>query len=142
LQINQDCGFFKWLDIKMCSFGKKVVHRLHQRHKQLEAQAKRCQTLVQVEVGKVKAKNEKKIVQLKAEMEREAQHMREQLVNEISNYCKQIEIKDIKMHAIKKNYHTIIVCSWIVLMFALCTCFFGGSPNRKAGYNLGHGMLS
>ena len=73
----------------------------------------------------MRAEDENKIVQLKAEME--------QLVNGISNYRKQIEIKDIKMHAMKKNYHTVIVCSWIVLMFALCTCFFGGSPNRKAG---------
>ena len=134
MQINQDCGFFEWLDPKMCSFGKRVVHRLHQRQEELEAKAKRCQTLVQVEVGKVRAEDEKKIVLLKAEME--------QLVNEISNYRKRIEIEDIKMHAMKKNYHTIIVCSWIVLMFALCTCFFGGSPNRHAGCNLGHEMLS
>jgi hypothetical protein len=63
----------------------------------------------------------KKIVQLKAEME--------QFVNEISNYRKQIKIEDIKIHAIKNNYHTIIVCSWIVLMFALCTYFFGVSFN-------------
>jgi hypothetical protein len=98
--------------------------------------------LVQVEVRKVRAENEKKIVQLKAEMESEARHMKEQLVNEISNYHKQIEIEDIKMQAMKKNYHTIIVCLWIVLMFALCTCFFGGSPNGKAGCNLGHVMLS
>jgi hypothetical protein len=118
----------------MCSFGRRVVHCLHQRHEQLEAKAKRCQTLVQVEVGKVRAEDEGKIVQLKAEME--------QLVNEISNYRKQIEIGDIKMHAMKKNYHTIIVCSWIVLMFALCMCLFGGSHNRKVGCNFGHGMLS
>jgi ribosome-binding ATPase YchF (GTP1/OBG family) len=91
----------------------------------------------------VRAENEKKkIVQLKVEMESEVRHMKKQLVNEISNYHKQIEIEDIKMHAMKKNYHTIILCSWIVLMFALCTCFFEGSPNKKAGCNLGHGMLS
>jgi hypothetical protein len=48
----------------------------------------------------------------------------------------------IKMHAMEKNYHTIIVCSWIIQMFALCTCFFGGFLNRKAGCNLSHGMLS
>jgi hypothetical protein len=88
--------------------------------------------LVQVEVGKVRAEDEENIMLLKAEIE--------QLVNEISNYRKQFDIGDIKMHAMKKNYHTIIVCSWIVLVFALC--IFGGSPNRKAGFNLGHGMLS
>jgi hypothetical protein len=54
----------------------------------------------------VRVEDKGKIVQLKAEME--------QLVNEISNYRKQIEIGDIKIHAMKKNYHTIIVCSWIV----------------------------
>jgi hypothetical protein len=118
----------------MCSFGKRVIHRLHQRHEQLEAKAKQCQTLVQVEVGKVGAEDEENIVLLKVEIE--------QLVNKISNYRKQFEIGDIKMHTMKKNYHTIIVCSWIVLVFALCICLFGGSPNRKAGCNLGHGMLS
>ncbi|XP_059431582.1 uncharacterized protein LOC132165097 [Corylus avellana] len=75
-KINQDCGFFEWLDPKMCSFGRKVVHRLHQRHEYLEAQAKRCETLVEVEVGKVRAENEKKIAQLKAEMESEISQYR------------------------------------------------------------------
>ncbi|KAE7997416.1 hypothetical protein FH972_002055 [Carpinus fangiana] len=68
----------------MCSFGRKVVHRLHQRHEYLEAQAKRCETLVEVEVGKVRA-----------EMESQARHMKEQLLDEISQYCKQIEIRDV-----------------------------------------------
>jgi hypothetical protein len=66
LQINQDCGYFEWLDLKMYSFGRKVVHRLHQRHEYLEAQTKQCETLVEVEVGKVRA-----------EMESQAQHMKE-----------------------------------------------------------------
>jgi pyruvate formate-lyase activating enzyme-like uncharacterized protein len=74
LQINQDCGYFEWLDPKMCSFGRKVVHHLYQRHKYLEAQAKQCETLVEVEVGKVRV-----------EMESQAQHMKEQLLEEISN---------------------------------------------------------
>jgi hypothetical protein len=69
--------------------------------------------LIEVEVGKVRA-----------EMESQAQHMKEQLMDEISQYRKQIEIGDVKMHAMKKNYQTIIVCSWIVLMFALCMVFF------------------
>ena len=44
----------------MCSFGKKMIHRLHQRHEYLEAQAKRCEIVVEVEVGKVRVENEKK----------------------------------------------------------------------------------
>jgi hypothetical protein len=100
LQINQDCGYFEWLDSKMCFFGRKVVHRLYQRHEYLEAQAKRCETLVEVEVGKVRA-----------EMESQAQRMKEQILDETSQYCKQIEIEDVKMHVMKKNYQTIIVCS-------------------------------
>ena len=88
LQINQDCGYFEWLDLKMCSFSRKVVHRLHQRHEYLEAQAKRCETLVEVEVGKVRE-----------EMESQAWHRKEQLLDEISQCHKQIEIADIKMHA-------------------------------------------
>ena len=131
LQINQDCGYFEWLDPKMYSFGQKVVHRLYQRHEDLEAQAKRCETLVEVEVRKVRV-----------EMESQARHMKEQLLDEISQYHKQIKIGDVKMHAMKKNYQTIIVCSWIVLMFALCMVFFGYTPNGHNFCKLGRIMLS
>jgi hypothetical protein len=37
-----------------------MIHHLHQRYEQLEVKAKRCQTLVQVEAGKVRAEDEKK----------------------------------------------------------------------------------
>ncbi|KAE8009970.1 hypothetical protein FH972_006371 [Carpinus fangiana] len=84
----------------------------------LEAKAKQCQTLVQVEVGKVIAEDEKKIVQLKAEME--------QLVNEITNYRKQIEIEDIKMRNEEElpYYHCVFmdrtnVCTMHVLLWRL-----------------------
>jgi hypothetical protein len=87
--------------------------------------------LVEVEVGKVRA-----------EMESHARHMKEQLLDEISQYRKQIEIGDIKMHAMKKNYQTIIVCSWIVLMFALCMVFFGYTLNGHNFCKLGCMMLS
>jgi hypothetical protein len=87
--------------------------------------------LIEVEVGKVRA-----------EMESKAWHMKEQLMDEISQYRKQIEIGDVKMHAIKKNYQTIIVCSWIILMFALCMVFFGYILNGHNFCKLGRIMLS
>ena len=68
----------------------------------MEAQAKRCETLVEVEV---------EVGKVRAEMKSQARHMKEQLLNEISQYRKQIEIADVKMHAMPKNYQTIIVCS-------------------------------
>jgi len=101
-QINRDCGFFEWVDPKMCEHSKRVVDRLFEWHEGLVAEAKR-ECMVEVEVGKVKAKMEKEV---------------EVVMTENIQYCKEIEILDIKHGAMKKNYHTMRVCSWI--MFALC----------------------
>ncbi|KAE8099960.1 hypothetical protein FH972_017902 [Carpinus fangiana] len=55
---------------------------------------------------------------------------------------KQIEIGEIKMHGIKKNYQSIVVCSWILIMFALCMFFFGYTSNGHHVCKVGHVMLS
>lgn len=91
LQIKRECGFFEWLDPKMCEHGRRVVSRLKKWHDSLKEEAKQCQTMVEVEVEKVKGSMEV----------------------ELSQYRKDIEIGQIKLQAMKKNYQTIIVCSWI-----------------------------
>jgi hypothetical protein len=72
------------------------------------AEAKRCETMVEDEVGKVKAEMEKEVGQLKALIETQA----EQLKSEV-------EIGEIKVHTVKKNYHKLFICSWIFCAFSL-----------------------
>jgi hypothetical protein len=113
-QINRDCGFFEWVDPKMCEHGKRVVDRLFEWHEGLVAEAKRCEGMVEVEVGKVKAEMEKEVEVVKTEN---------------LQYRKEIEILDIKHGEMKKNYHTMLVCSWI--MFALCFFFRYVAQNQQ-----------
>ena len=63
-----------------------------------------CETLVQVEVEKAKAEMAKELAKVKAEFD-----------NEIVRYRKEIEIGGIKLHATKKNYETMLVCSCILI---------------------------
>jgi hypothetical protein len=37
LQIHKDCGFFEWVDPKMCAHGHRVVGRLVEWHESLVA---------------------------------------------------------------------------------------------------------
>ena len=60
------------------------------------AEAKQYETIVEVEVRKVRAETEKKAGLLRAKMENEARQMKAELVNEISQYPKQIEIGEKK----------------------------------------------
>jgi hypothetical protein len=78
------------------------------------AEAKRCEGMVEVEVGKVKAEMEKEVEVVKTEN---------------LQYRKEIEILDIKHGEMKKNYHTMLVCSWI--MFALCFFFRYVAQNQQ-----------
>ncbi|GLT72328.1 hypothetical protein SLA2020_442740 [Shorea laevis] len=67
--------------------------------------------MVEVEVGKVRA-----------EMEKEARQMKAGLENDIARSRMEINIGEIKLQAIKKNYQSIIVCSWIFC--AMCLFLF------------------
>jgi hypothetical protein len=71
LQIHKDCGFFEWVDPKMCAHGQRVVGRLVEWYESLVAETKRCETMVEVQVGKVKAEMEKEIEKVKAEVDNE-----------------------------------------------------------------------
>jgi len=128
LQIYKDCGFFEWVDPKMCAHGQRVVGRLVEWHESLVAETKRCETMVEVEVGKVKAEMEKEIEKVKAEVDNERNA-------EIAQYRKEIEIWGIKFEAVKKNYHTMLVCSWI--LFALCF-FFGHAAKNQEDNRVGY----
>jgi hypothetical protein len=127
LQIQRDCGFFEWVDPPLCEHGKRVVSRLRQRHESLLAEAKRCETMVEVEVGKVRAEMEKEALQMKAGLE-----------NDIALYRMEINIGEIKLQAMKKNYQSIIVCSWIfcamcLFLFAYTSkCPLNGEVGRMA----------
>jgi hypothetical protein len=119
LQINGECGFFEWVDPKLCEHGRRVANRLRQRHENLVAEAKRCETLVQVEVEKAKAEMAKELAKVKAEFD-----------NEIVRYRKEIEIGGIKLHATKKNYETMLVCSWIFCAFCMFLVLYSYKGSR------------
>jgi hypothetical protein len=85
--------------------------------------------MVEVEVGKVKAEMEKEIEKVKAEVDNERNA-------EIAQYRKEIEIWGIKFEAVKKNYHTMLVCSWI--LFALCFFFFGHAAKNQEDNRVGY----
>jgi hypothetical protein len=57
---------------------------------------------------------------------------------EIAHYRKEIEIWGIKFEAMNKNYHTMLVCSWI--LFALCF-FFGNAVKNQQDSKVGCFML-
>jgi hypothetical protein len=108
----------------MCENGKRVVDRLFEWHEGLVAEAKGCEGMVEVEVGMVNAEIDKEVEVVKTKN---------------LQYCKEIEIWDIKHGAMKKNYHTMLVCSWI--MFALCF-FFGSVAQNQHGSTIGRLRLS
>jgi len=67
----------------------------------------------------------------KAEMEKQVEVVK----TENLQYRKEIEILDIKHGATKKNYHTMLVCSWV--MFALCF-FFRYAAQNQQGSTINH----
>jgi hypothetical protein len=93
----------------------------------LVAEAKQCETMVEVEVRKVKAGMEKEVEKVKVELEEQVEKTNSEIDNEtkakIAQYCKEIEISGIKFEAMKKNYHTRLVCSWIFFLH----CIFSSS---------------
>jgi preprotein translocase subunit SecF len=146
LQITRECGFFELVNHKLCEHDKRVADRLRKWHESLMAEARRCETIVEVEVGKVKVEMEKEVDKVKAEarrcetnvevevgkvkveMENEADKVKAKIEkqvgktkaemdNEIAQYRKEIEIGEIKFQVMKKNYLTMLVGSWILFAF-------------------------
>jgi hypothetical protein len=85
----------------------------------LVAEAKRCESMVANEVGKVKAEMGIEIGQLKALIEKQSEQLKSKL-----------EIGEVKVHTVKK-YQKVILCSWIFC--ALSLILFGFT--YKGTYN-------
>jgi len=117
LQINRACGFWQWVDPKMCSHGERLVGRLCEWHVSLIEEAERCRTMVETEVAKLKAnmgieEAERCRLIVEAEVAKPTANM------EIENAAlrKEIEIQGINYQTMKKIYKTIIVCTWILMI--------------------------
>lgn len=74
----------------------------------LAAEAKRCESMVVDEVGKVKVEMGIEIGQLKALIEKQS----EQLKSEV-------EIGEVKVHTVNKKYQKVLLCSWIFCALSL-----------------------
>jgi hypothetical protein len=81
------------------------------------------------EVEKMKAEMEKEVGKVEAKMNKEAEKVKIEMDNEIAKYHKEIEIGEIKFQDMKKNYQTILACSWI--LFVLYMLFFYTLPNTS-----------
>jgi len=60
--------FFDGMDLAIYEHHKSVVSRLWERHQSLNAEAARCETMVEIEVRKVKTKMENEIPQYHKEI--------------------------------------------------------------------------
>jgi hypothetical protein len=101
------------------------------RHQKLLSQAKRTENMVEVEVNKVKVEMERENLLVKVEKDKE-----------IARYHKEIEIVEFKFHAIKKNYQTIHVCSWVICISVIFVLLFGYTPSVPYESNVGRMKLN
>jgi hypothetical protein len=128
LQINQACGFWQWVDPKMCSHGERAVGHLREWHVSLIQEAKRCYTMVETDVAKLKANmgiEEAEQCQLIVE----AKVAKSMANMEIENVAlrKEIEIQEINYQTMKMIYKTIILCTRILIIVYL---FIAGSESK------------
>jgi len=86
----------------------RVARQLRRRHKVLVAEAKRCESMVVDEVGKVKAEMGIEIEQLKALIEKQSEQLKSK-----------VEIGEVKVHTMKKKYQKVLLCSWIFCTLSL-----------------------
>jgi hypothetical protein len=119
-QINQACGFWEWVDPKMCEHGRRVVDRLRQKHISLLEESERCRTMVETEVERVKEKLAIEATErCRAIVEAEVGKMKSKMDLENCALRKEIEIGMINYQSMKKNYRTIIACTWILIILYL-----------------------
>jgi len=129
LQINRACHFWEWVDPKMCSHGKWVVHRLREWHISLIQEAARCRAMVETEVEKLKANMEtEEAERCQFVVEAEVAKLRANMECEIAALRKKIEIWEIKYKALKKIYKIVIVCTWILIIVYL---FMAGLESKS-----------
>jgi hypothetical protein len=87
--------------------------------------------MVEVEVNKVKVEMERENLLVKVEKDKE-----------IARYHKEVEIVEFKLHAVKKNYQTILVCSWVICISVIFVLLFGYTPSGPYESNVGHIKLN
>jgi hypothetical protein len=86
--------------------------------------------MVEVEVNKVKAEMEKENLLLKVEKDKE-----------IAQYHKEAKIVEFKLHVVKKNYQTILVCSWVICICVIFVLLIGYTPSVPYESNVSHMKL-
>jgi len=86
----------------------RVARQLRRRHEVLVAEAKRCESMVTDEVGKVKAEMGIEIGQLKALIEKRSKQLKSE-----------VEIEEVKVHTVKKKYQKVLVYSSIFCALSL-----------------------
>jgi uncharacterized membrane protein (DUF106 family) len=104
----------------MCEHGERVVARLRKWHLSLTEEAERCRTLVESEVAKAKANMEVEEAERRRIMlETEVGKVKTLMETENAALRKQLEIVEINYKAMKSNYQTIILCTWILIIVYL-----------------------
>jgi hypothetical protein len=97
-----------------------VVDRLRQKHISLLEDSQRCRTMVETVVERVKEKLDIEATKrCHAIVEAEVGKMKSKMELENCALCKEIEIGKINYQSMKKNYHTIIACTWILIILYL-----------------------
>jgi hypothetical protein len=109
-------------------------------HESLMAEARQCETIVEVEVGKVKVEMGKKADKVKEKIEKQVGKTKAEMDNEIAQYRKEIEIREIKFQVMNMNYLTMLVGSWI--LFAFYVFFFRYTSKNQHGRRIGRMTLS
>jgi hypothetical protein len=122
----------------MCQYGERVVGRLREWHVSLIQEADRCRTMVETEVAKFKEKMESEAAeQCRIMVETEVAKAEAKMEIENAALHKEIEIGQIKYQAMKKNYRTIILCTWILIVAYL---LMAGSTSKGA-FEVGRGRM-
>ena len=104
----------------MCEHGRRVVDRLRQKHISLLEESERCRTMLETEVQHVKEKLDiEAIKRCRAIVEAKVRKMKSKMELENCALRKEIEIGTISYQSMKKNYRTIIACTWILIIFYL-----------------------
>jgi hypothetical protein len=105
-------------------------------------EADRCRTIVETEAAKLKEKMESEATeQCRIMVETEVAKAEAKMEIENAALRKEIEIEQINYQAMKNNYRTIILCTWILIVAYL---FMAGSTSQGASkgvFEVGRGHM-
>ncbi|GLT54764.1 hypothetical protein SLA2020_279360 [Shorea laevis] len=107
---NPGCGFFKWLDPKMCVYGEQVVSMLRDWHVSTERAL--IETTISNEVSKYKIE----VSEYKSKIEVDA-----------ATFALQLERQRNNFYAKELKYQFALACSWglvfVLLFYPACSGF-------------------